>query len=48
MNMRDLANEEADRIEADETLTDEEKRRYLKELGEQLDEFEQEEEHRAY
>ncbi len=43
MDLRDLANREADAIEADETLTDEEKARYLRDLGEQLDEAEQEE-----
>ena len=37
---RDLANKEADRIEADETLTDDEKRRYLRDLGEELDDIE--------
>lgn len=40
MDPRDLANREADRIEADESLTDDEKRRYLRDLGEQLDEIE--------
>ncbi len=40
MGLRDLANDEADRIEADESLTDEEKRRYLRDLAEQLDEAE--------
>ena len=41
MSLRDLANQEADRIEADETLTDDEKKQYLRDLGEQLDEAEQ-------
>ncbi len=36
MSTRDLANAEADRIEADETLTDEEKRDALRELREEL------------
>ena len=35
--IRDLANQEAERIGADETLTDKEKALYLKELGEQVD-----------
>lgn len=42
MNIHDLANQEADRIEADETLTDEEKKRYLRDLGEELYEAEHE------
>lgn len=41
MSLRDLANDEADRIENDDSLTDDEKRRYLRDLGEQLDEAEQ-------
>ena len=40
MSLRDLANNEADRIENDDTLTDDEKRRYLRDLGDQLDEAE--------
>ena len=40
-NLQDLANDEADRIENDDSLTDEEKRRYLRELGEELYEAEQ-------
>ncbi len=37
---RDLANKEADSIEADESLTDDEKRRYLRDLADELDEIE--------
>lgn len=40
MNIYELANQEAERIEADESLTDNEKTRYLKDLGEQLAEHE--------
>ncbi len=40
MDIHELANQEADRIEADETLTDKEKARYLRELGEELYEAE--------
>ena len=40
MEYQELANQEADRIEADETLTDDEKRRYLRDLGEELYEAE--------
>ncbi len=39
--LQDLANREADAIESDESLTDDEKRRYLRDLGEQLAEAEQ-------
>lgn len=45
MDPRDLANKEADRIEADETLTDDEKRRYLRDLGEELDDIERNQSH---
>ncbi len=40
--LHDLANQEADSIEADETLTDQEKARYLRNLGDELYEAEQE------
>ena len=40
MDIRGLANKEADRIEADEFLTDKEKRRYLRELNDELYEAE--------
>ena len=40
MDIQELANQEADRIEADETLTDDEKRRFLRDLGEELSEAE--------
>ncbi len=42
MDIHERANQEADNIEADESLTDEEKRRYLRDLGEQLYEAERE------
>ena len=42
MDLQELANQEADRIEADESLSDAEKRRYLRELGEELPEAERE------
>ena len=40
MSLRDLANAEADSIENDDGLTDDEKRRYLRDLGEELGESE--------
>jgi len=42
MDIHELANREADRIEADESLTDKEKSRYLRDLGEELYEAEHE------
>ena len=46
MDIHELANREADRIEADESLTDEERARYLRDLGEQLYEAEHEHDYR--
>ncbi len=44
MDIHELADREAESIEADESLTDEEKRRHLRELGEELHEAEREQE----
>ncbi len=40
MDIHELANQEADKIEADETLTDKERARYLRDISEQLREYE--------
>ena len=37
MDIRDLADKEAERIENDESLTDEERSRYMRELRNELD-----------
>ena len=45
MSLRDMANDEAERIENDDSLTDDEKRRYLRDLGEELGEAERDRSH---
>ena len=45
VDIHDLANREADRIEADESLTDKEKARYLRDLAEELYEAEHEQDY---